>query len=82
MVERTVSGLGRLDIAFANAGIGGDVERVFPEATLENWQTVIDVNQTGVWLTAREAARTMIRRGEGARSSPPPPSMASSAASL
>lgn len=67
MVERTVSDLGRLDIAFANAGIGGDIEQVFPEATLENWQRVIDVNLTGVWLTAREAAKAMISGGEGGK---------------
>lgn len=67
MVEGTVSELGRLDVAFANAGIGGDLEQVFPEATLENWQRVIGVNLTGVWLTAREAARAMIARGEGGK---------------
>lgn len=67
MVEGTVAELGRLDVAFANAGIGGDIEQVFPEATLENWQRVIGVNLTGVWLTAREAARAMIPRGEGGK---------------
>ncbi len=67
MVERTVSELGRLDVAFANAGIGGDIEQAFPEATLENWRRVIDVNLTGVWLTARAAARAMIRQGEGGK---------------
>lgn len=67
MVEGTVSELGRLDVAFANAGIGGELEQVFPEATLENWQQVINVNLTGVWLTAREAARAMISQGEGGK---------------
>lgn len=67
MVGRTLSEFGRLDVAFANAGIGGDIEQVFPEATLENWRKVIDVNLTGVWLTAREAARAMIRGGEGGK---------------
>lgn len=67
MVEGTVSELGRLDAVFANAGIGGDQEQAFPEATLENWQQVINVNLTGVWLTAREAAKAMISRGEGGK---------------
>lgn len=67
MVGRTVSELGRLDAAFANAGIGGEQEPPFPESPLDNWQRVIDVNLTGVWLTAREAARAMIRAGEGGR---------------
>lgn len=47
MIERTVSELGRLDIALANAGIAGELEPAFPEATLETWQSVIDVNLTG-----------------------------------
>lgn len=67
MVERTVAELGRLDAVFANAGIGGDIEQVFPEATLENWQRVIGVNLTGVWLTAREAAKAMIEQDEGGK---------------
>lgn len=67
MVEGTVAEFGRLDISFANAGIGGDIEQVFPEASLENWQRVIGVNLTGVWLTVREAARAMISGGEGGK---------------
>lgn len=67
MVEGTVAEFGRLDAAFANAGIGGDTEQVFPDATLENWQRVIGVNFTGVWLTAREAAKAMRERGEGGK---------------
>lgn len=67
MVEGTVSELGRLDVVFANAGIGGDIEQAFPEATLENWQRVIGVNLTGVWLTAREAAKVMIEQDEGGK---------------
>jgi len=33
---------------------------------LADWQRVIDVNLTGVFLVARHAARSMIRRGSGA----------------
>ncbi|MGF1471409.1 MAG: SDR family NAD(P)-dependent oxidoreductase [Rubrobacteraceae bacterium] len=67
MVEGTVAEFGGLDAAFANAGIGGDIEQVFPDTTLENWNNVIGVNLTGVWLTAREAARAMIETGGGGR---------------
>ncbi|WP_047865724.1 SDR family NAD(P)-dependent oxidoreductase [Rubrobacter aplysinae] len=67
MVQETVSELGRLDAVFANAGIGGAQEQVFPEASLENWQQVININLTGVWLTAREAAKAMISQGEGGK---------------
>ena len=67
MVKGTVVELGGLDAAFANAGISGDIEQVFPEVALENWNSVIAVNLTGVWLTAREAAKAMIENGNGGR---------------
>jgi len=64
MVERCVGDLGGLDIAFANAGIVVP-ESVFPATTLADWQRSIDVNLTGVWLTARDVARVMIDRAKG-----------------
>lgn len=60
MVEKTVSTFGKIDVAFANAGIGG-TGGPLAEMTLEAWQQVIDINLTGVFLTFREAARAMIR---------------------
>ncbi len=56
--------LGPVDIAFANAGIGGaggDLE----EWTTADWGAVIGVNLTGVFLTMRAAARRMSERGYG-----------------
>ena len=56
--------LGAVDIAFANAGIGGaggDLE----EWTTADWGEVIGVNLTGVFLTMRAAARRMSQRGYG-----------------
>ena len=64
MVERTVAEFGRLDIAIANAGISGEPEP-FPEEPLQSWQQVIDIDLTGVFLTAREATRVMIPRRRG-----------------
>src|SRR5439155_3562642 len=61
-MERAQAELGGLDIAFANAGIGGR-GGLITETTLEAWQETIDVNLTGVFLTMREAARRMIPRG-------------------
>jgi gluconate 5-dehydrogenase len=65
MVERTVAELGGLDILVNNAGIavGGPPEAV----TLADWQRVVDVNLTGVFLCAREAAKAMIAAGNGGR---------------
>jgi 3-oxoacyl-[acyl-carrier protein] reductase len=67
-----VADFGRLDVAIANAGIlrdallvktkDGDVSG---KMTLEQWQAVIDVNLTGVFLCGREAAERMIRAGSG-----------------
>src|SRR6478752_3639481 len=60
MVEKTVSAFGKLDVAFANAGIGGTGASL-TEMSLEAWRQVIDINLTGVFLTFREAARTTDR---------------------
>jgi glucose 1-dehydrogenase len=50
-----------LDILVNNAGLQRDA--AFVDMTLEQWNTVISVNLTGMFLCAREAAREMIRRG-------------------
>lgn len=64
MTSRTVRELGRLDVVFANAGIA-EVRQPIVEATLEQWQRVIDVDLTSVFLTAREAAKVMIPQRSG-----------------
>jgi 3-oxoacyl-[acyl-carrier protein] reductase len=70
--ERDVADFGRLDGCIANAGILRDgllVKAKDGEVTgklsLEQWQAVIDVNLTGVFLCGREAAERMIRCGNG-----------------
>jgi len=63
---------GRLDGLVNNAGITRDAllvkvkdGEVIGKMSLAQWQAVIDVNLTGVFLCAREAAERMIRRGNG-----------------
>ena len=55
--------LGRLDVVLANAGIST------PASTLdmdeETWQTMIDVNLTGVWKTVKAAVPHVIAGGRG-----------------
>ena len=63
LMDELVEEFGGLDIAFANAGICINVPAL--EMTLDQWQKVIDVNLTGVFLTARAAAKQMIRQGSG-----------------
>jgi 3-oxoacyl-[acyl-carrier protein] reductase len=72
LFDRVVADFGRLDCAIANAGIlrdgllvkvkDGEVVGKLP---LAQWQSVIDVNLTGVFLCGREAAERMIRLGNG-----------------
>lgn len=63
-VARTVADLGGLDAAFANAGIGG-AQAPVTDYGLDDWQAVIDVNLTGVFLTCRAAGRAMREAGGG-----------------
>ena len=52
---------GTIDILVNNAGLQKDSP--FPEMSLEDWNTVININLTGQFLCAREAAKEFIRRG-------------------
>jgi len=79
-VDEAAAIYGRLDVAFANAGIdsgagfvagwaGSERPRVEEGAieryTDERWNRVIDVNLNGIFATARAAARHMRPRGYG-----------------
>jgi len=65
MAAAAVKQLGRLDIVVANAGIGrgGTVLTM----TEEDWDTQIDVNLKGVFLTVQACAREMVRQNRGGR---------------
>ena len=54
---------GRLDVLVASAGIA--IRRPATELSLSDWQAVVEVNLTGVFLCARAAARHMIAGGGG-----------------
>jgi NADP-dependent 3-hydroxy acid dehydrogenase YdfG len=64
MVRSVVDRLGALDVAFANAGIAEQYQPLI-ESSLDNWRKVIDIDLTGVYLTAREVAKVMVPRGRG-----------------
>jgi len=57
-VEAAVGRFGRLDILFANAGIG--YSGAILDATDEDWDQVMAVNARGVFLSARESIRQML----------------------
>ncbi|MGY1643258.1 mycofactocin-coupled SDR family oxidoreductase [Geodermatophilus sp. SYSU D00703] len=63
VVEDGVAELGRLDIVLANAGISTPAPTL--EMGEETWQTMIDVNLTGVWKTVRAAVPNVIAGGRG-----------------
>ncbi|MDQ3890163.1 MAG: SDR family oxidoreductase [Actinomycetota bacterium] len=63
-VEETVSEYGRLDVMHANAGIEWTKRVVDTE--LEEWNRVIAVNLTGVYLCCRYALRRMVEQKRGA----------------
>ena len=61
MFREMLAAWGSIDILVNNAGLQKDA--AFSEMTLEQWNTVIGVNLTGMFLCAREAVREMTRRG-------------------
>jgi NAD(P)-dependent dehydrogenase (short-subunit alcohol dehydrogenase family) len=63
LVARTVEQFGTVDVLVNNAG----ATRMLPllEHTLDDWSEVIDVNLTGSFLMAREAAKVMVPRRSG-----------------
>ena len=71
-LDQVTADFGRLDGLINNAGIVRDAllvkvkdGQVVSKMTLAQWQAVIDVNLTGVFLCAREAAQHMINLAVG-----------------
>jgi glucose 1-dehydrogenase len=61
MFTQMIKSFGTIDILVNNAGIQKD--SAFLEMTLQEWQLVLNVNLTGQFLCAREAAIEFMRRG-------------------
>lgn len=62
-VDQGVAELGRLDIVAANAGISSIAST--DEMTEQTWRDMIDINLTGVWLTAKVAIPHLKAAGGG-----------------
>lgn len=63
-VEATVDEFGRLDAAFANAGIA-ELEGQVSNYSQEQWRRIINVNLDGVFYTDRAAADAMLEQERG-----------------
>ncbi|MDJ0926696.1 MAG: SDR family NAD(P)-dependent oxidoreductase [Gammaproteobacteria bacterium] len=66
LFDVTCDAFGRVDILVNNAGVGY-LMRGFQDVSLEEWQLVLDVNLTGAFLCAQEAAARMIKAEQGGR---------------
>ena len=62
-VAEIVAEHGRIDVLVNNAGV--DLAKRFELTTLEEWERVIAINQTGVFLGMRSVGRAMIEAGHG-----------------
>ena len=58
LFDHTLAELGRIDVVFNNAGISAPAVPL-EDLSLEQWQDVVDVNLTGMFLCTREAFRVM-----------------------
>lgn len=63
MVAKVVEEFGSLDVAFNNAGICMNIPA--EEMTPAQWAKVININLTGIFLTAQAAGKVMLKQGHG-----------------
>ncbi len=65
MINKTLEKFGHLDYMVSNAGIGGSAS-LLEEVTIEEWNHVIGVNQTGMYLCNKYAIKEMLKNEGGA----------------
>jgi NAD(P)-dependent dehydrogenase (short-subunit alcohol dehydrogenase family) len=66
LVDHAVTTYGRLDVAFNNAGIEGEVKPTLVDQTEANFDAVMGVNVKGVWLSMKYEIPKMLDQGGGA----------------
>ena len=62
-IEGTVAEVGRLDMLFNNAGVGGTIP--YEAATIDDWEKIIDTNVWSVIYGMHAAVPIMLRQGSG-----------------
>jgi NAD(P)-dependent dehydrogenase (short-subunit alcohol dehydrogenase family) len=65
LVKRTLESYGRLDVAFNNAGIGGELHST-SEYSIEGWDKVISINLSGTFYCLKYEIPAMLKTGKGA----------------
>jgi NAD(P)-dependent dehydrogenase (short-subunit alcohol dehydrogenase family) len=65
MVAACIDRFGRLDVAFNNAGITGEISATIPDADEAMFDRVVAVNVKGTWLCMKYELPEMLRRGGG-----------------
>ena len=63
MVERAIETFGKVDLLVNNAGIG--IRMPLEQVSFKDWERVVAVNLTGVFLCSMAVARGMITRRKG-----------------
>jgi 3-oxoacyl-[acyl-carrier protein] reductase len=63
LIKSAIDKWGRVDVLVNNAGITRDT--LLLRMKLEDWQSVIDLNLTGVFLTSRAIAKIMLKQKSG-----------------
>jgi NAD(P)-dependent dehydrogenase (short-subunit alcohol dehydrogenase family) len=66
LVDHAVTTYGRLDMAFNNAGIEGEVKPTLVDQTEANFDAVMGINVKGVWLSMKYEIPRMLDQGGGA----------------
>jgi NAD(P)-dependent dehydrogenase (short-subunit alcohol dehydrogenase family) len=65
LVKQTVQSYGKLDIAFNNAGIGGETNMI-ADMSIEGWIKVINVNLNSVFYCMKYQIPEILKQGKGA----------------
>lgn len=63
-VNKTIGKFGRIDYLVANAGIGGGPNKAH-EVSFNEWNKVVAVNQTGIFLMNKYVIAEMLKTGGG-----------------